>query len=525
MSSTLTPHPGHETLLRMLDGDLPGSERQAVDGHLESCRACQRELEEVRESLNGYLRFHDTVLKPALPSAPKPWDRLDLHAAGIPARRARVFPLTPRRWLAVAAAIGAVFVLSRLTQRTPEVKAAELLRKAASAEKTAPIHARTIRIKSRKYKWDRPARLPEGSETTAGDASEIRHLLESAGYNWEEPLSAEAYLGWHDRLTGKQDRVESGAQTYVIHTATPVSPVTDASLTLRAADLRAIACTLQFGAADTLEMTEIPDEERTTAAGAPHATPPAAQPAPATVSVRPAGPGEELQVVAALHRIGADLGEPIEVRREGAGVLVSVTGLDVRRQNEVKAALSGLAPVRLQFSEFERRENQAAARRPAPQVDVANPLLAELQAALPAGVSTADLADQLTEGTDRIIERVYALRVLARRFPVETAAQMTASEIATLHGIVRDHSSAIAPPVSAIERLLQPILPQANPAHSAESTWQDAAQAMLADARGLDQALHTAGGSGDAGARKTRAARALADLQQRLARIRTLIPQ
>src|SRR4029077_12096632 len=61
MSSTLTPHPDREILLRLLDEDLSLTERQKVDTHLEACRSCQRDMEEVREALNDYQQFHQIV--------------------------------------------------------------------------------------------------------------------------------------------------------------------------------------------------------------------------------------------------------------------------------------------------------------------------------------------------------------------------------------------------------------------------------------------------------------------------------
>jgi len=430
-----------------------------------------------------------------------------------------------RRWLAVAAAIAAIFLFVRLFRQTPAVKAAELLRKASAAEKVAPARPRTIRIQSRKYKWDRPARLAPGAEANSTDASAIRQLLESAGYSWENPLSAGAYARWHDSLAQKQDRVEGGAQGLVLHTVTTANAISDASLTL-AGDLHAMACTLRFGAADVVEMAEIPEpaEPAVIASPRPSATP---QPVPASseppMTARPVGPADELAVLAALHKIGADLGEPIDVRREGAEVLVNVTGVAPQRQAQVKNALAGLAAVRLQFGRFEHRESRDLVRRPATQVDAANPLLEELQAASPATVTTAELSDQMTANTDKLIERAYALRGLARRFPAEVTAQMTAADTATLNSIVRDHFAVVASSAAAIHRLLAPIVPDATSTAQSPGLWQEITEALLADARSLDQALNDPRGSDDIAQRKLRAAQSLADLDRRLARLRGLV--
>jgi len=232
-----------------------------------------------------------------------------------------------------------------------------------------------------------------------------------------------------------------------------------------------------------------------------------------------AGPADELQVIAALHRIGADLGEPIDVKRDGAYVLVTLTGLDARRQEAVREALAGVAAVRVETGEPVHRESKELTVRPGPQVDTANPLLVELQAASPNGTSTAELSDQIADNTDRILERVYALRGLARRFPTGATSPMSAPDLDTLNGILRDHAAAITKSTAAMERLLRPILPSVDAgAAPAEGGWQAAAEAMVADVRRLDQALNTAV-AGNPAAHKLAAARALADLRQRLTRM------
>jgi hypothetical protein len=244
---------------------------------------------------------------------------------------------------------------------------------------------------------------------------------------------------------------------------------------------------------------------------------------PALSPLQPAGPNEELRVIAALHRIGADLGEPVDVRRESGTVFVNVTGIDPVRRAELKTALAGLRAVRLQFGVAPREESQAPTRRSVTQVDTANPLLAELQAVLPEAGTTADLADQLSQDTEKILDHVYALRGLARRFPHETVAQLATPEVDVLRGIVLDHVAAIEAFSAKIEHVMRPILPRVNPADGVNGkTWQDVAQAMLDGARELDQAANASGG-GDSATRKSRVARALADVGQRSMRLRALV--
>jgi hypothetical protein len=520
MNSTVTPHPDPELLLRLLDGDLSLDEKETVAGHLASCGPCRQELDEVREALTDYQHFHDQVLKPAIPPPPKPWQRLNV-LAGHPeqAPRERVVRLTSWRWFAAAAAVIAAILVVRRMDHTPQVSAAELLRKAVVAEQAAPARKHSIHIRSRRYQLDRPARLPKDSHPASRDADGLRQLLESAGYGWENPLSAEAYQRWHDSLADKHDQVQSSSPPYVVRTTSGTNTISNASLTL-GTDLHPVACTLQFGATDTVELSEIQDADQP--APLHPATDPERHPALPITPAVPAGPAEELQVMVALHRIGADLGEPIDVRREGGSVLVNVTGLTAARQSDVKAALSGLPSVKLQFAELSHREDNQQPRRPAPQVDTANPLFSELQDKLQNGVTLADVEEQLTDSTENLIARAYALRSLARRFPSATIAHWTAADNLELNGLVQDHARAMATCTQTVERLLKPLLPPVSASPAANSTWDELAQAVLAESRRLDEALNAPTG-GDASARKAAIARALSDLDLRLTRLRTLI--
>jgi hypothetical protein len=529
MNSTFPPHVDDEMLLRLLDEDLSDVEGRWAGSHLGDCNSCRSQLDDIRETLSEYEKFHEKVVKASLPPPPKPWARLELR----PARRHFSWVAvasTPRNWLLAAAAITVIFLAVSRLQHPPAVKAAELLRKATRAERNAPVVKRTIRMQTRKYKFERPAHLspPPSEVTNTSDATGIRQLLESAAYSWDDPLSAAAFSQWHDQLADKRDMVATFSnqgvlESYVIHTTTAASPIADASLTLRAADLHAVACTLRFRADETVEMIEIPSDTPSPSTSPERPWQPAIPSEPRSVPVRLAGPGDELLVMAALHRIEADLGEPVDVRREGPNVLVNASGVSPSRQEEIRSALAKIDVVRMQAGALQRYESTEVERRPPPQVDTANPLLAELQARAPDAVSTAEVGDQLIENTENMIERVYALRSLARRFRAEDVAQMTASETMMLNGMIRDHAAVIGTSSAAIRRRLAPVLPEITPTNPVDESWQDLAQGLLADARRLDQSLNATTNSDDLADRKLRAAQALNAIDQRLARLHTLL--
>jgi anti-sigma factor ChrR (cupin superfamily) len=502
-------HPDEESLLRFCDDDLAPAEAAEIGAHIRTCEECREQLESVRETLDEYQQFHETVLKKSLEAPPRPW-------SAVWARRVIRFPV--KRMLAAAAAVVLVVALVRRLEVTPAVKASELLRRASQAEQSAPEPHRRIRIRTGRHTWVRPARMAQVSDVSA-DAAEIRAMFDAAGYSLEDPLSARAFSRWRDSLADKTDRVDKTAEGwYAVTTSTPSGVLRDATLTLRARDLHPVAGTLQFRSEITIEMTELADQAGPVAEAQTKPSPPAEAAPPAIVTAPPqSGPSDELHVLAALHRIGADLGEPVEVRREGAAVVVTGMGLTPAREEQVRAAVSEIPGVQVHFEEAHSRRNSAAGETrpssPSPNEASPNPLVAELQAKL--GGNAAELSDRLIEVNDRAIERAYALRALGRRFPAAIERGLSAADRRTLAGIVSEHIEALARNIAGLRGLLNPILPQIGPDQEAPpSDWQSAAEALLVLVQTLDQML-----DGTTFADAARVAEVLAQLEARIAGI------
>src|SRR5205085_2330130 len=138
-----------------------------------------------------------------------------------------------------------------------------------------------------------------------------------------------------------------------------------ASLKLRMTDFEAVEGRFEFRNRDWVEMTELVDRQTlpaSTLAGAnggmsrQPGMPPASMGPPAP-GVQTAGAGSpddlsgELQVVAALHRLGADLGDPVEIARQGGQVVVSGTGIPPQRQKQIHGLLDPLPNVVVRFSD------------------------------------------------------------------------------------------------------------------------------------------------------------------------------
>jgi hypothetical protein len=512
--NSVTPHPDPEMLLRHVDEDLSPAEMLTVREHLENCGDCRSRLHAMREALDDYRRFHLDILKPSLPPPPAAWEQLKFPKKASPIRSA------PVRWLAAAAAIAAIFLVVRRFERAPDVRAAELLRKATVAETAAPLARLRIRIRSRARTIERTARLTASSSATeTPDAAALHAIFDAAHYNWDDPLSAAAFSRWRDTLPAKQDRVDQSAGVLLVRTTSPEGALSDAALTLRASDLHAVACTLRLrSTGETIDMTELPPEALLSPA-------PQRPQLPAPVApARIAGVSDELHVIAALHGIGADLGEPIDVQRAGASVLVRISGLDENRRNQIRTALAGLAGAQLQFEDVRGPGSRTPSPAPgtAAPAGTANPLIAELRARLGNGVSTSDLTDELIDATDRASERAFALRALARRFPPESASQLAPADGKVLSGILRDHVNGLATAIQGIRRLVAPILPDSQPPAAAlnGAAWQALTESLPPAVERLDRTLN--GATHASVERKTLLAESIADIDRRIVDLKSV---
>lgn len=455
----ISRHPDSETLLRLADQDLTVEERSSVEAHALVCAECREQIEALEEALADYGRFHRDVLKPALPP-PAEWAKLEFPRPPTAWQR-------PVRWLAAAAAIVAVAVLVRRFEAAPEVRAAELLRQAAAAEQAAPVSHARIRIRSGSRAVIRDARTA-GAENA--DAAALHAVFDAAGYRWDDPLSVSAFSSWRDRQAQKQDQVVHDGDAWLVRTSSNSGALSEAVLTLRAADLRPVACTLRLRSGeDAIEMTELSVETpQASSTFAPRTTPSSSPIAPAPLAAAEATVGDELRVIAALHGIGADLGEPIEVRREGSRVLVEVTGLEEGRRNQIRAALAGIAAAQIDFEDL----RGGAAAAPAPRKP------------------SVSLADQLIDLTEQASERAYALRALARRFPPSAASQLLPADAGTLAAMLRDHAAMLTASMEQIRRLLgadltgNPALPSAQ--------WQTIAESLPDEVERFDRSLNGA---------------------------------
>ena len=138
---------------------------------------------------------------------------------------------------------------------------------------------------------------------------------------------------------------------------------------LRVTDLHPVEGRFEFRNQEWVEYSEISDASTTdggtpadTSLEAPMRRVVPSRPA-ALPSGNPASISEELRVLAALHEIGADLGDPVEVTRSGGRVLVSGVGVPPQRQHEIHRALDRIPNVTCGFPNRRLRRGRRRCRR------------------------------------------------------------------------------------------------------------------------------------------------------------------
>jgi hypothetical protein len=525
MSNLEMRHLEDGLLLRYLDGELTRRKARQVREHLEACWQCRTELEGLQAAVADCVRYRKNVLGTCLPPPPEPWkdlsrgfDRIDSGLAGESLAGRLLRALMPVKWVAAFAALAVVAGITfRQLRETPSVQAAALLKRAAAVSEIRPHAGRKVRITTRTGQMTRLI----GAATLLKPEMELKQMFRAARYDWDDPLSAKSYAQWRDHLAAKQDSVNTvedrqapDRNTYEIKTTTEDGDLVAATLKLRMTDFEPIAGRFEFRNRDWVEMTELVDQQTlpaSTIAGATGGMPrqpgmPPAFIAPSSEATPLAGFSAELQVVEALHRVGADLGDPVEIGREGRQVLVSGIGISAQRQEQLHALLDPLPNVVLRFAEptFPASATFPASpttvqTEPAPTHDAAGPEHGQLQARIEERLGGRPqferFSGQLLDWTDAAMARAYALRRLAQEFGPASERQMSSGDRRALRTLGREHLAAFARESARIEATLRPILtalptaPAKTEARADPVAWQPAAEELLSTARRVEALL------------------------------------
>ncbi len=258
----------------------------------------------------------------------------------------------------------------------------------------------------------------------------------------------------------------------------------------------AVAGALYFGVGGTSFLKKAPSKTTTIAEpqllrnGADSGSAPMEVPPRPVVPSRPAAnPGlkasvsDELQVLKALHGIGADLGDPLHISLSDRRVLVAGLGVTPARQEQIRAALEALPRVSIEFTDPSAPAlppDIAPSAVPAALADSPSPFQSQLAAQLGGRSELDRFSGQALNWNETLMSHAYALRMLAQQFPDDAA--LNDSDRASLHALANDHISAMSVPADQFERELAPVLtalgakkPAAISPADAGTAWQGSA--------------------------------------------------
>ncbi len=507
MSNLFTNHPDDGILLRYSDGELPAREARQVERHLEACWQCRTEFEELKATVAQCMRYRNQVLGAHLPPPPAAWGDLSRGFARIDNSRveepvlSRISrPFFNLRWsLAGAAALLVAFGAYYELRETPSVQAASLLKRAVIATAHPAHPVRTVRFRTNSSQFVRavaakPSALPASMEAK----------FEAAHYDSTDPLSARSFQSWRDRQSEKQDEVSTVAdpQTpaescYRIHTIASTGDVAAATLMLRTSDMVPVEGLLEFRDNQWIEFSEFTgfpdgsvDANTASSVEAPErlAVPPsrlAVVPPRSSVSV-----SDELQVLSALHQIGADLGDPIQVTLTPEKILVSGVGVSPQQRQRIQRTLESMPNVAVQFTEpIAAAAPEGSLGSPAPSGTTRAPaanskIQSRLEEQVGGPAQFEQFSSQILDVDESALARAYALRTLARQFPPSAEAGLQTQDRRTLRDMAREHVSNFAASVNTLQHALNPVLSllggsPGQPAASSQTDWQGSAEELV----------------------------------------------
>lgn len=176
----------------------------------------------------------------------------------------------------------------------------------------------------------------------------------------------------------------------------------------------------------------------------------------------------EVQVVAALHRAGADLGEPIEITRDSQGqVIVTATSLESGRRAQVQQALAAISGVQLKFQDA-RPAGRGPARATALVEGGRLPWQAELEQILGGRAAVEGFGNTVLDLSDNVVARAHALRKLDEQF---AAAQLDPAERALVDQIAAEHRAELAKSAGELRKRVAPILAKLGTGISTNTKW------------------------------------------------------
>jgi hypothetical protein len=476
-------------LLLYVDGELSFWRSRQIRFHLVSCWKCRRELERLQQDIGAIVDAQNRCFLPSTPPPARPWDSFEQLAMSLPASRFRL-----GRWLRAGnpslrwatAAVTLVCVLVATLWLAPErLSAAVVLDRMEQAERarTSVNASHVIRQRLRIEQIDRHSSTRHSVEMESwnagargvwrGDVGELEKRYRRLGLESALALSPAASERWlretqaEPKVSRNGDEVELEARD-----ARQGDDLESVHLRVRRGTWRLEGIRLTF--ADSifdiaeLDIAVLKKNELSSdllAALYPSDAPEVPRVRPSLPNARPtldATPAklldEELHVQYRLHQIGADLSEPIELKRDHGTILIDARAASDQRKRELAEMFVGNPQVRVE-TEIDSGSVQG-------QV---SPLVIENSTAqrgqdkrLIEFFGSSEAQENFTravlDSDASILAHLYALRSLAQHWPSNVEPTLSVKSRAELGAMVNDHLRVLSRSQLELSRLLAPFL-------------------------------------------------------------------
>ena len=312
---------------------------------------------------------------------------------------------------------------------------------------------------------------------------QLKDKLASAGVSWDAPLSALDFAEWRHRSRPTRDTVKRSGQHLLTLTTRPLADntVLKETLTVRDTDFQGVDRTVELRDSGTVEIAQLnydvlpwgavnqdwfeslPSGAATDAPGGLSGLSIHSSRLPSKLELE-----TELAVRYALHGLGADLGEPIEIHSGGpTAELISVVGVvsSAQRKQELFAFLKRIPGVAARL----RTEEEAAPRKLPTRVMRAEPLIVTAHSPIEAELlnyfgdplAVESFSKRAIALTRDLTAHAWALRHLSERYGAPRVAgelALSPASLQLLETMRRDHCWAMSDATSELTASLRPVL-------------------------------------------------------------------
>ncbi len=493
--SLVFDHVSDEILISAADGELTSAETAIVKAHLEACWHCRVRMEKIERAIEDLIDYRASLAIPY--SGPRDGSRAIFFARLCqfesefmpqPAWRRvleRLFNFAgalaaPRiAWAGALLVLSLAIFLARVAV-SPTVSANAVLQRARISEKTNrasvqhPVVYQKLRIHSQEGTLTRTIYhdLLSGRKSESSDASLVRLTdlqtkMQAANFDWQDPLSIASFMAWHEGPFEKTDEVTRTIDgLVVVHTKVLNGPLSEVDLTLRDSDYHAIAETLRFQD-ENIEMSEVDFSVLAFESVNRGIFDPPSLSRPVALPLRPvAAPPSVSELVhaeaearVALHILGADLGEPIDISSDGKEVLISGLVDTSARKQSLLQALQMIPHLQINLTSVAEAGDKAdrlALKDDNPVIVVESaPLLDdELHATFPEPEARTKFVNDVLETTMNAINRAWSLRRLSDRYTNDVSSRLDTVSGRKVELLIRDDAGLLQQELDKVQLLL-----------------------------------------------------------------------